>query len=194
MITISPRLLRSELLRRCRLNECRGACCRYGAWVDRLLVDEIHAHSTRIAAYMPSERRNPADWFDDDVEADEHSLSGQVLHTAVFPDPDHEDGTACVFLRPDYKCALQESCQAAGEHPWRFKPFYCLLHPLELTPDGLITLYENDELLSEPASCLRPADHPIPLIETFEPELRYLLGDRAYAQLLAGDPSSPPAL
>ena len=60
-------------------------------------------------------------------------------------------------------------------HPWRFKPFYCILHPLDLDEEGRITLDDTQLMLAEPGSCLRPADQPIPLVETFEPELRYLL-------------------
>lgn len=132
---------------------------------------------------METERRNPADWFEDELELDEHALSGQVIHTAVFPDPDRDAGTSCVFLRADHKCALQVTSTANGSHPWRLKPFYCILHPLELDEQGQISLYENQELLAEPASCLRAADENIPLIDTFEPELRYLLGDHTYEEL-----------
>jgi hypothetical protein len=38
-------------------------------------------------------------------------------------------------------------------------------------------------MLEEEGSCLRPADSPIPLIDTFEPELHYLLGEKGYARL-----------
>ena len=38
-------------------------------------------------------------------------------------------------------------------------------------------------MLAEPGSCLRPAQHPIPLIETFAEELRYLLGEKNYREL-----------
>ena len=40
-------------------------------------------------------------------------------------------------------------------------------------------------LLEEEGSCLRPSAEPVLLAETFEPELRYFLGEEAYAQLLA---------
>jgi hypothetical protein len=94
----------------------------------------------------------------------------------VIPDPDHYGGTACIFMREDYECALQTAGVKAGFHPWRFKPFYCILHPLDLDEHGRITLDETHLLLAEPASCLRPAEKPIPLKETFSEELNYLLG------------------
>jgi hypothetical protein len=68
-------------------------------------------------------------------------------------------------------------------HPWQFKPYYCILHPLDLDEQGRITLDETKLLLDEAGSCLRPAENPIPLVETFGPELRYLLGEKAYAAL-----------
>ena len=85
-------------------------------------------------------------------------------------------------MRSDNKCALQVAAIVANQHPWRFKPFYCILQPLELDEQGCITLDANDQLLSESGSCLRAANHPIPLIETFSEELRYLLGEKAYRQ------------
>lgn len=180
----NPRMLKSEPMRRCRLGECRGACCLYGVWIDRIEAQDIRAHAHLIAPHMEPENRDPADWFDGREDQDEHATSGWVEHSTVLPDPEHYGETACVFLRKDHKCALQVAGDANGLHPWRFKPFYCILHPLDLDEQGRITLDETGLMLDEPGSCLRPADHPIPLLETFEPELRYLLGEKGYQRLL----------
>jgi hypothetical protein len=99
-----------------------------------------------------------------------------VLHSNVLPDRSHYGGTACVFLGEDAKCALQVASQAAGLHPWQWKPFYCVLHPLDLDEDGRITLDETAELLAEEGSCLRPSAEEIELVETFAEEIQYLLG------------------
>ena len=64
------------------------------------------------------------------------------------------------------------------------KPFYCILHPLDLDDTGRITLDETRLLAEEEASCLVPIDQLIPLMETFEPELRYFLGEEEYLRLL----------
>ena len=48
----------------------------------------------------------------------------------------HPMGANCIFLRPDRRCGLQAASIAAGEHPWRWKPFYCALHPI--TFDGCV--------------------------------------------------------
>jgi hypothetical protein len=180
---IHSRLLGSAPLRRCQLDECRAACCLYGAWVDRLEIKAILTHADWIAPHMPKAVANPSGWFDGRQEPDSHAISGFVCHTTVLPAIDHYGGTVCVFLRTDFKCALQTAADENGDHPWRFKPFYCVLHPLDLDQQGRITLDHTSHLLAQPGSCLRPALHDTPLVETFAPELRYLLGDNAYDQI-----------
>lgn len=132
---------------------------------------------------MPPGWTDPDLWIDDRVEDDPYSKSGKVVHSRVLPDPTHYGRSACVFLRDDSKCALQMAGDANGLHPWRFKPFYCILHPLDLDDQGRITLDETALLLNESGSCLRPSETEIPLIETFELELRYFLGDEEYLLL-----------
>jgi hypothetical protein len=153
-------------------------------WIDRLEAKEIRANAELIAPHMEPENRDPGDWFDEREEPDENALSGWTVHSTVVPDLQHYGETACIFLRKDYLCALQVAANANGMHPWHFKPFYCILHPLDLDDKGRITLDRTELMLDEPGSCLRPAESPLPLIETFEPELRYLLGEKSYQQLI----------
>jgi hypothetical protein len=180
---INPRLLKSEPIRRCTLGECRAACCLYGVWIDQVEAQEILANAALIAPHLEPENRDPEDWFDGREEPDEHSISGRTVHSTVVPAPEHYGETACIFLRKDHRCALQVAADANGLPSWRFKPFYCILHPLDLDEQGRITLDETQLMLAEPGSCLRPASQPIPLVETFEPELRYLLGEKSYKLL-----------
>lgn len=181
--TINPRLLQSEPMQRCVLGECHGACCLHGVWVDSLEAQIIRSQADLIRPYMPEEFADPILWFDGTTDMDEYSPSKSVEHSTVVEDQRHYGGTACVFLRSDHRCALQTAADAAGLHPWQFKPFYCILHPLDLDEQGRITLDETKLLLEEEGSCLRPAAQPIPLLITFEPELRYLLGNPAYQKL-----------
>ncbi|MEA4908795.1 MAG: DUF3109 family protein [Anaerolineaceae bacterium] len=181
---VNPRLFCAEPVQRCNLSECRAACCLHGVWIDVKEAQDILRNAGRIQAHMPPGLQDPSQWFDERRDEDEHSLSGVVVHSAVLDAPEHYGGTACVFLRSDAKCALQVAADAAGEHPWRFKPYYCILHPLDIDENGRITLDATDLMLEEPGSCLRPAERPIPLAETFEPELRYLLGEKAYQKVL----------
>lgn len=174
-------------MRRCTLGECRAACCLYGVWIDRTEAKDILANAGQIAPHMEPENRDPGDWFDGREEPDDHAISGWTVHSTVVPDAEHYGETACIFLRKDHLCALQVASNVNGLHPWHWKPFYCILHPLDMDEEGRITLDETELMLDEPGSCLRPADHPIPLIETFEEELSYLLGKRAYQRLRQGE-------
>jgi hypothetical protein len=180
---INPRMLTSECMQRCVLHQCHGACCVFGVWADEREMDDILANAALIAPHMPPGRENPADWFASYQDKDEFSPSKLVVHTAVETVPEHYGGTACVFCHADGKCTLQVAAMANGLHPWRFKPYYCILHPLDLDDEGRITVDETEEMVHEEGSCLQTADHPIPLVETFEEELRYLLGDKAYAEM-----------
>lgn len=181
---VNPRLLRSEPLQRCVLHECKGACCVFGVWVDRREVDDILTNAALIIPFMPENARVPGEWFVPVEDNDSHSPSGKVIHTAVENNLEHYGGTACIFLREDAKCALQVAGVENNLHRWRFKPFYCILHPLDLDEEGRITVDEVETLISEPGSCLQSADHPIPLTVTFEEELSYLLGEKGFNSLM----------
>jgi hypothetical protein len=117
-------------------------------------------------------------------ETDPHTPTGEVVHTRVLEDASHYGGTRCVFLRGDSKCALQVAGELLSGDPWSLKPFYCILHPLDLDEEGRITLDETTLLIEEAGSCLVRSEEEIPLLKTFEPELRYFLGDVHYDQIL----------
>lgn len=191
---LHSRLLESEPMRRCQLTECRAACCVYGVWLDWAEWEEIQLYAPLIIPHMPPDLNDPRGWVDGRVEDDSFTPSRRVIHSRVLPDAGHYGGSACVFLRDDYKCALQVAGEQAGLHPWHFKPFYCILHPLDLSEDGQITLDEGEALLSEPGSCLRPGENPQPLAKVFEPELRYLLGEDGWRVLIGEviEPDRPP--
>lgn len=171
---ISPRLEESEPLQRCGFPDCKAACCVYRAWVDKRRAGEILARAELIQPHMPEERRAPDSWFDAGEEPDPYTPTGTVVHTTVVADRDHYGGTTCIFMRPDYKCALQVAAERNGFHPWRFKPFFCVLRPLDIDERGRLTLDRTQDLLAEPASCLRPSSASIPLKRLFSAELSYL--------------------
>jgi hypothetical protein len=172
----SSRLSASVQLQRCDWPACGAACCYGGAWVDEAEAVDIRRHSALILPHMPEGAQDPRDWFDDRREPDSHSLTGLVTHTRVVEAPGHYMGTACAFLRPDHKCALQLAGVAAGLGPWRFKPFYCILHPLDLDVHGRITLDDEAALAAESGSCLRPSTAPARIADLFAEELAHLTG------------------
>lgn len=134
---------------------------------------EILSLAEDIIPHMKEKHRKPGEWFDERKEEDAHVPSGVVVHTRVVEDGSHYGGTACIFLREDAKCALQVSSETLGKHPWHLKPFYCILHPLDLDEEGRITLDKTEELLGEEASCLRPREGTTALKEIFKEELDY---------------------
>jgi hypothetical protein len=171
-----PRLETRARVARCDWPDCGAACCIYGAWVDKRHAEDILAHAAEISPHMEPEHADPCCWFDGQEEDDDHALSGKVVHTTILPNPEHYGGTSCIFLRKDMRCALQVAAEYTGQHPWRFKPFYCILHPLDLDDEGFITLDDLEVMLREPASCLRPAAEEVQVRELFTEELGYLLG------------------
>jgi hypothetical protein len=181
---ITPRLLVQEKIKRCCLDDCKAACCLHGVWIDAQKKKVILDHQNIIREHMRPDFADSSLWFDGRIEEDPFTPSELVYHSTVIKDENHYGDTACVFLREDSKCALQTASQAAGFHPWKLKPFYCILHPLDLNKNGQITLDDTDLLLEEKGSCLRRADKEIPLLITFEPELRYFLGDKKFNNLL----------
>ncbi len=182
--TVSRQLLEARPLRRCRNDECQSYCCSGGVWIHTRQAEDILAHQATIIPHLPPERRDPAAWFDGSLEPDDdYPEGGPVTGTAVIDDPTHPAGQTCIFLLPDRRCALQAAGVAAGEHPWRYKPFYCALHPLGID-EGVLTLVEESEIYAEGGSCSRPeAGQPIPLYELFDYEVKLALGDDGFAEL-----------
>lgn len=185
-IAVDARLLETRPVRRCTIDDCQAYCCTGGVYIATHEAEAVLAHQELIQPHLPPERRDPALWFDGEVlPDDDHPRGGLVTGTRVLPDPSHPVGESCVFLRPDRKCALQAAGLAAGEHPWRFKPFYCALHPL-VYEDKRLILSEASEMYLEGGSCNRPhAGAAIPLYELFDDELVLALGEAGYALLKA---------
>ncbi len=153
-LQLSGELFRVTPLRRCALVECHAACCLHGVWVDPLEKEDILRHTDRIVPHMPMDRREPGTWFGADCEQDPFYPSGCVVPSAVVPNPAHYGGTECIFLRPDGLCSLQIASKAAGMHPWRWKPFHCIIHPITIE-NGVFTIAPDEDLSAEPGSCFR---------------------------------------
>lgn len=175
-LKLSPRLNAKAKLQRCNFPDCKAACCVYGTWVDQVLIEEILKNAEWIQTFLKPELRQPELWFQKQTSPDPHALEGTVRPTTVVTDKEHYGGTACIFLRGDYKCALQVAGEAKEEHPWRYKPFYCILHPLEIDEARRLTLDNTHLLLAEPASCIRPAKQKRTLKKIFKTEIEYFFG------------------
>lgn len=177
-LPLSPRLNEREAIACCDFPACRGTCCAYGVWVGVDEIAELLTHAAIITPHLPPEAANPATWFTAEQESDPYVPGGKARRTRVLPRSEHPLGSACVFwLPPNGECALQKAAEAQGWHPWRLKPFYCVLHPLDIDAQGRITLDDTETLLNTPGGCLRPAATPRPLRETFAAELTWLTGN-----------------
>ena len=178
-------LLEARPMRRCRLEECESYCCSGGVYIHLRQVEDILAHQELIKPHLPVERQDPALWFDGSREPDtDYPEGGDCTGTSVVQDPSHPAGQTCLFLRPDRLCALQAASIASGQHAWRFKPFYCALHPLVLD-EGVLALAEDSEMYKEGGTCNRPAEELIPLFRLFDVETKLVVGEAGYAELEA---------
>lgn len=172
---LSPRMFQPVPLACCDFPACRGACCVHGVWVDLKEMETILRHAALIRPLLPEDAAAPANWFTAEEEEDPYTPSKKVRHTRVLRRPEHPLGTACVFwLPPDGHCALQKVAEAQGWHPWALKPFYCVLHPMDLDDEGRITLDTPEALLSTPGGCVRPAREACPPVEIFAAELEWI--------------------
>jgi len=171
---LSGTLFRTTRLRRCRLAECHAACCLHGVWVDPLEKEDVLRFSDAILPHMPEGRRDSNSWFGAIEERDSDFPSGYVVPSAVVPNAAHYGGTECVFLRPDWLCALQVAAVAEGEHPWRWKPFHCIIHPIA-TENGEFVLASDEELLAEEGGCFRAAPREGRMSDQLAEEIHFLL-------------------
>ena len=183
---VSRGLLEATATSRCRLEECQSYCCSGGVYIHVRQVEDLLAHQDVIIPQLPPERQDPALWFDNVIEPDEdYPEAGDCMGTNTVPDPTHPAGKTCIFLLPGSRyCALQSAGIATGEHPWRYKPFYCALHPLEII-GGELKLADDNELYQEGGNCQRGSSTVIPLYQLFDVETKLVLGDEGYAQLAA---------
>jgi hypothetical protein len=183
-LTISPRMFIPEKLQRCKLHECHGACCAFGVWIDLLEKQNIDENAELVQSCMDPTKYDRGDWFLGEIEMDSFTLSGKVIHTRLVRRNRPFKRQTCIFLRTDHKCALQVASEKLGRHPWFLKPFYCVLHPIDLNDNGQVTLDHTKILLEEEKSCLRYSEQLNAPIDIFEDELRYLLGDSTFQDSL----------
>ncbi len=125
-------------LKRCEIAHCQGMCCYDGVYVSEASAIIIEDIARRHAAFfaglgldLPGRVIVEGDW----------PWKKGGLKTAVRPRafsrtvegfPSHFRDTACVFLAPDGRCALQVLSAHLGRHPWYYKPVKCWMHPITI--------------------------------------------------------------
>lgn len=171
---------------RCQIETCRGLCCRNGVWLDAGLQARIIGRAGEVAALLPSDRRDPATWFEDEEMVHADFPSGRGVSTAVVLDPENDAEDNCVFMRPDdRKCALQIVDAT-------LKPFDCATYPV-LRSEGELTM-DLESPRESGHDCQRETDAPERVLHVFAAELRLVLGDAGYARLCAAAGVAPAPL
>lgn len=185
-LRLSPTLTRPARPHTCRLEDCRGACCAGGIWVDVLAVQRILDHAAVVAPLLAPDRRDPDRWFTEEVMEHQDFPSGVGAATAVGPRPDGSGRLGCVLLLPDQRCALQLASEAAGLAWPGLKPFDCATFPV-LRSEGVVGRDRSVFGIPAVAACHPPrADSPdtAPFFEVWSAELRLAAGREARTTLL----------
>jgi len=183
-LLVDARLLESQAIGRCRIEECQACCCGHGVYVDLAEAGRMVDEAELIKPHLPSDRHDVNTWFDGAVARDSDFPSRYRVGTEVLPDPSHPAGTSCIFLRPDCRCALQVAAIAAGRHPWDLKPFYSALFPI-VRLGNYVQLDDDNEIYVLGGSCSRAEPVSTPRYEVFKDELVLALGQEGYDQLCA---------
>ncbi len=144
----------SRRLKRCEITLCQGMCCYDGVYVSEASARAVEEIARRHADFLAGlGLRLPGRVI---VEGDWPWRRGG-LKTAVQPRPfsrkvpgfpAHFRDTACVFLAPDGRCALQVLSAHLGRHPWYYKPIKCWMHPITIQGEDearlVLPSYETD--------------------------------------------------
>jgi hypothetical protein len=165
----------------CDLADCRGTCCTHGVTLndeEALVVAQLAArHAAALRRLVPDLPDAPV--VRDADGAMRTALKPRAYHGVVEDYPSHFPETACAFLGPAARCALQELAVERGQVPWAYKPLACWLHPVQVTADAV----RLPDLASDPypggfasrTPCGRsPACGGRPAHEVLAPELTHL--------------------
>ena len=175
---------------RCSLERCRGACCYDGVYVDDAteatltdLVKDRAEDLKAIGMVVPDTLFVMGIW--EGEEFGHKTAVHDFNFNAVVSDyPSHFNQTACVFHLSDGRCALQVLAEQDGRHPWDYKPATCWLHPLDVSPSGIMLHDEISDPYQVPeypgyvscTFCGRTDLAGEPAAEVLQPELSYLSG------------------
>jgi len=190
---IDPRLMEERAITRCRIQQCRAACCADGVWLDYDHSRRILQHAALIQPFMPEERRDTSTWFDELHDDDPAFPSGRYTGTTTVEDATHPSGTTCRFLRPeDRYCAIQVASVAHGMDAWDLKPYYCRLFPIvdqyvdehdRPLPIPMLTIDDENDLFSRGGSCAETCAATQPLFQIYAEEVAHVIGLDGYRRL-----------
>jgi hypothetical protein len=161
---VDPLVFRAKFPASCRLDLCRGRCCRFGVWADVGERDVIMAHQGLFSPYLRPEAAEPRSWFGKTVK-DDDCPSGMAIETMDI-------NGYCAFFNPEYGCVLQKGAAEAGMHEWKLKPRFCIMFPLVLMENEL-TVDEHMKSLW----CMKEKNRTHPITLSVRREVHYLFGE-----------------
>lgn len=171
---IDPLIFDYQFVKNCDISKCYGECCYNGVYADKLEAEKILSVKGKLINIMDdSQTKDYEQWFEDILEDDDfHSgyCQGSNVHN-----------NKCVFLDKIGFCSLQKLAIQENLDKWYFKPKYCILYPLTFVNKIISVDTEN---LDCHYNCNRFNSEKYSVIETCSEELKYLLGDDGFNQLL----------
>ena len=82
-IAVQRRLMESRSVRRCELTECQAHCCSCGVYLEVSDAKRILEHQDLVLPHVEPERRDPAQWFDWNLEPDHDHPNGGTLAATI---------------------------------------------------------------------------------------------------------------
>lgn len=169
---LSPEFfVRTKLKNQCAGDHCDGDCCSGGVSATLYEVARIKAHADEIQPYL-IEPYNFQEW--------------DVSHPADIGTPvlyEDKPNMQCWFQRENRLCALHSLALEKGMPVPAIKPYFCLFFPLTLIDlDINVTEIAVDGKAYE--TCLVPSEQETYLFKEFESELRRVIGDANFEELL----------
>ncbi|MBI4670956.1 MAG: hypothetical protein HY741_04710 [Chloroflexi bacterium] len=169
---LSPEFfIRTRLHNQCTVNGCDGDCCGEGVAATLYEAARIKAHAHELQPYLVEPFN-----FDSWALSRAADISTPVLN-------ENKPGEQCWFQRQNRLCALHSLALDKGMPVSSIKPYFCLFFPLTLVDlDINVTEIAVDGKAYD--TCLVETEHETYLFRQFETELRRVIGDTNYQELL----------
>jgi hypothetical protein len=167
--------VRTRLVNQCR-NDCQnGNCCTEGVSATLYEVERIRAHADQVQPYL----LQPYDFGKWDL-----CRAADISTPLLYENTPREQ---CWFLMRDRRCALHAYALDRNMPVPAIKPYFCRFFPLTLIDlDINVTEIAIDGKAYD--TCLVQSEQEGWLFKQFEAELRRIIGDANYEELLARYP------
>lgn len=152
---------------------CNGECCNYGVYADLKEAEAILNIKDKIIPLMDETQSTEINKWFEAPEEDEDFESGTAVGTEII-------NGKCTFLDKNGLCTLQKLAIIEGEHPWKYKPIYCILFPLTIY-QGAVTI--DDEHIDRLKHCNKTDQNGLTIYQACRDELKHFFGETAFMEL-----------